>query len=126
MMITGQMDSGKMAFGFDGPDVQAWANYMLQVNAIDVTFAADQADEILSIDSRHPELYSWNYTIDGVEVPLVRWGQCLLRPHNCYPSDIPVLWDFLEHYSFEKAEDGTITRYYSPSAFAQDDAVKLS
>ena len=64
--------------------------------------------------------------MDGVEVPLFQWAQCLLRPHNCYPSDMPMLWDFMEHFSCEKAADGTVTRYYSPSAFEKDDAVALN
>ena len=51
---------------------------------------------------------------------------CLLyTSHNCYPSDMPVLWDFMEHFSFVVNDDGTITRYYSASAFAEDDAVVL-
>ena len=32
----------------------------------------------------------------------------------------------MEHFSFEKAADGTVTRYYSPSAFANNDAVTLT
>ena len=31
----------------------------------------------------------------------------------------------MEHFSFEKAADGTVTRYYSPSAFEKNDAVKI-
>ena len=44
--------------------------------------------------------------------------------HCCGPTtaDMWILWDFVEHYRL--AEDGT--RYYSASAFAQDDAVKIS
>ena len=38
---------------------------------------------------------------------------------------MPILWDFMKHFSFEKQEDGTIIRYYSASAFAQDDAVVI-
>ena len=107
-------------------DLQSWANYMLQVNGFEVAYEANSASSVVNADSRHPEVYIWSKTVDGVEVPLVQWAQCLLRPHNCYPSDMPMLWDFMEHFSFEKAADGTVTRYYSPSAFEKDDAVALN
>ena len=126
MMVTGQMDSGSMADGFEAKDMQSWANYMLQVNGFEVAYEANSASSVVNADSRHPEVYIWSKTVDGVEVPLVQWAQCLLRPHNCYPSDMPMLWDFMEHFSFEKAADGTVTRYYSPSAFEKDDAVALN
>ena len=56
---------------------------------------------------------------------MVKYGYTLLRAHNCSPYEMPILWDFMEHFSFEKAEVGTITRYYSASAFERDDAVIL-
>ncbi|MBS5504822.1 MAG: hypothetical protein KHX28_01720, partial [Oscillospiraceae bacterium] len=126
MMVTGQMDAGDMAKGFEAEELQRWATYMLEVNGFDNTFAADKASSTTSVDARHPELHTWSKEMDGVEVPLFQWAQCLLRPHNCYPSDMPMLWDFMEHFSFEKAADGTVTRYYSPSAFEKDDAVALN
>ena len=121
MMITGQMDSGSMAEGFDSDDIQKWANYMLEVNGIDKAFTAEEADINFAVDSRHPNIYGWTRDFDGTQVALVQWGQCLLRPHNPYPADVPILWDFLEHFSMD--ENGT--RYYSASAFEQDDAVIL-
>ncbi len=36
MMVTGQMDSGSMADGFEAKDMQSWANYMLQVNGFEL------------------------------------------------------------------------------------------
>lgn len=125
IMVTGQMDAGNMAGGFASTDLQSWAGYMLKVNGLNATFAADKATSVTNVDSRHPEVYTWSKSVSSTEVPLVRWAQCLLRPHNCYPSDITMLWDFLEHYSFETDSDGTITRYYSPTAFVQNDAVKI-
>ena len=125
MMIVGQMDSGSMADGFDSAEDQMWANYMLEANGFDCVFAADTATSVTPLDSRHTELYTWSRDIDGVDVPLLQFSQTLLRPHNCYPSDLPILWDFMEHFSFVTSDDGTITRYYSASAFEQDDAVVL-
>ncbi len=82
--------------------------------------------EVVTVDSRHPALYRWSRNIEGTDVPLVQWAQCLLRPHNCYPSDIPILWDFVKHFSFTADSNGTITRYYSESAFEKDDAIVIS
>ena len=125
MLIAGQMDLGDMPKGFESTSLQNWAKYMLKANGIDKEFTAEDADQHFSADSRHPDVSSWTKTIDGVDVPLVKWALCLLRPHNCYPSDMPVLWDFMEHFSFVKGSDGSLTRYYSPSAFEKNDAVKI-
>ena len=95
-----------MPKGFESTSLQNWAKYMLKANGIDKEFTAEDADQHFSADSRHPDVYSWTKTIDGVDVPLVQWALCLLRPHNCYPSDMPVLWDFMEHFSFVKGSDG--------------------
>ncbi len=125
MMITGQMDVSDLAQGFSSTSLQGWASYMLSVNGLENTFAAGAETETITIDSRHPALYRWSKNIGGTDVPLFQWGQCLLRPHNCYPSDIPIIWDFIEHFSFSKSSDGSVTRYYSESAFEKDDAVVI-
>ncbi len=125
MMVTGQMDVSDLARGFDSVDLAGWGRYMLRVNRILGDFTAENADIVESYDSRHPAVYSYCYTVDGVDVPVVRWAQCLLRPHNCYPSDMVMLWDFVSHFSFAVDEDGNVTRCYSPSAFVQDDAIVI-
>ena len=126
MLISGQMDVSDLANGFDSENLKGWGGYMLRVNGIGEELTRENANKVTNIDSRHPELYTWSKTTDGNEIPMVQWAQCLLRPHNCYPSDMPMLWDFMEHFSFEKAADGTVTRYYSPSACDKDDAVALN
>ena len=123
MLITGQMDMGNMPDGFASTSLQAWAKYMLSAAGIDKEFTAADAT-MTQVDSRH-DVYSWSKMIDGTEISLVQWSECLLRPHNCYPSDMPILWDFVKHFSFVKDEDGSITRYYSPSAFEQDDLIVI-
>ena len=37
-----------------------------------------------------------------------------------------MIWDFVKHYSFDTQADGTLVRYYSPSAFEKDDAVVIA
>ena len=102
-----------------------WANYFMQVNGLDTTVgaAADNygASEHQFLEGRY-EIYTWN---NDQGIPVLQWGQTLMRTHNCYPGEMHLLWDYLEHFSFEKATDGTVTRYYSASAFAQDDAVVI-
>ena len=126
MFISAQMDVSDLALGFDSANLQDWGNYMLQANGINKTFGPNTADEITSLDSRHNELYIWNQAVDGTNVPMVEWVQCILRPHNCYPSEMPMIWDFVKHYSFDTQADGTLVRYYSPSAFEKDDAVVIA
>ena len=55
-----------------------------------------------------------------------RWGQTQMRVHNCYPAEMPLLWNFMKHYSYTTDENGYVTaRYYSESAFAEDDLVEI-
>ena len=126
MMITGQMDVSDLAKGFGSESLRGWAEYMLGVNGFGSAFAPGMETEVVTVDSRHPALYRWSRNIEGTDVPLVQWAQCLLRPHNCYPSDIPILWDFVKHFSFTSDSNCTITRYYSESAFEKDDAIVIS
>lgn len=39
--------------------------------------------------------------------PMVKWTMTLYRAHNCIPAEMPMLWDFLKHWSLK---DGV--RYY--------------
>ncbi len=125
MLISGQMDVSDLAKGFDSLNIQGWGRYMLKANGIGGEMTAESASKVVSVDSRHDELHIWNKKVGSVEVPMVEWVQCKLRPHNCYPSEMPMIWDYVKHFSFEKAEDGTVTRYYSASAFEKDDAVVI-
>ena len=104
---------------FNNDNLKNWANYMFTSNSLDKTINSYDKHEFLN--SRY-DVYSWNNK-QGVAV--VKWGQTLLRPHNCYPGEMPLLWDFVSHFSFKTNDDGSVTRYYSASAFAKDDAVIL-
>ena len=87
MLIAGQMDLGDMPKGFESTSLQNWAKYMLKANGIDKEFTAEDADQHFSADSRHPDVYSWTKTIDGVDVPLSS-GLCAC----CVPTTaIPVI-----------------------------------
>ena len=60
------------------------------------------------------ETYTW---INGQDIPLVQYTNSLYRPHNCLTSEIPMLWDFLEHYRLSGTKTGLDARYCSASAF---------
>ena len=116
-MICGQGDNMTMTPDLWGSELSSeWASYLLEVNGAKGLTEYDSVDELVL---GRTNMYTW---LNSDEIPVFQWGQTLLRPHNCYPSDMWILWDFVEHYRL--AEDGT--RYYSASAFAQDDAVKIS
>lgn len=73
-----------------------------------------------------PGRYSDTYNFAGEDgIPLVRYTRTSLRPHNCYPEESWLMWNFLKHYSFEVSENGIVDRYYSESAFAEEDAVEI-
>ena len=114
-----------------------WAQYFLRVNGFVYTpavYAADGTVTTFGVPVSEPvftvtgpydrfETYTW---INGQDIPLVQYTNSLYRPHNCLTSEIPMLWDFLEHYRCERDEDGAVTaRYYSASAFKRDDQVLI-
>ena len=121
-VIVGQSDLANLLPNlWESETSQEWLSYLFEVNKM--TNA-----ELGSIDDDHEfvnqrtNVYTWEND-DGI--PVVKYGFTFLRAHNCSPYEMPILWDFLEHFSFEKSEDGTITRYYSASAFQSDDAVVI-
>ena len=101
----------------------------LGVNGFGSAFAPGMETEVVTVAThavRPCTGWSRNIERDRRNPLPVQWAQCLLRPHNCYPSDIPILWDFVKHFSFTADSNGTITRYYSESAFEKDDAIVIS
>ena len=67
--------------------------------------------------------WTWNNE-DGI--PEITYTFALFEAHNCLPGYRPIIWDFMEHYRVDTNDDGTVTRYYSASAFAEDDAVVIN
>ena len=101
-----------------------WVTGAQKMNGLDVTFTPNDHASFLAACSSYDEsgryyTYTW---ADSNSIPLVQFTRTLAREHNCYPEEFRLAWDFLEHYRL--AEDGT--RYYSPSAFANNDAVTIT
>ncbi len=117
-LIAGQSDLPNLLPDLWHSDVTIdWIEYLFQVNGMADAKIGSADDEHELVSSR-TNVYTWK---NSAGIPLVQWGQTLLRPHNCYPSEMPLMWDFMKHYSMDEAGN----RYYSTSAFAQDDAVAL-
>ena len=130
-LMTGQSDLNNPQYAgdvvalvpnlFSCENLQTWATYLFKVNGLDTSVTS--YDAAGSGFSDRYDNYVWK---DSTGAPVVKWTQTMLRTHNTYIGEMPLLWDFLKHYKFVKNSDGTITRYYSASAFAKDDAVKLA
>ena len=122
-LIVGQADLGNlMPDLWNSEDTQEWINYLFEVNGVVDTDLGTAEDSDASYEDGRINVYAWE-NADGISV--VQYGFTTLRSHNCSPYEMPILWDFMEHFSFVTNDDGTITRYYSASAFEQDDAVVL-
>ena len=114
MMLIGQSDLPGLMPDLSSAALTTWANYFLRVNGLNKTVGAKAdnfgADNYNFLSSRH-DVYSWE---NSMGIPVFSWGMTLLRPHNCYPSEMPILWDFLKHF----AKDDNGNRTYSVSAFS--------
>ncbi|MDD6213036.1 MAG: hypothetical protein PUB22_07865, partial [Clostridiales bacterium] len=99
--------------------LDSWAAYFLTVNGFQGDVNA--FDDV--INSGRQQFHIWN---NEQGIPLVIFGKTAYRAHNCIPEEIPMLWSYLEHFSYEVMEDGTINRYYSSSCFEQDDKVLIA
>ena len=105
-----------------------WAQYFLTVNGFEyqepvyddegnmTEFGKPISMPVESVSGPYNrfETYTWN---NANNIPIMQYTNSLYRPHNCLTSEIPMMWDFLEHYRYVQNEDGSITRYYSESAF---------
>ncbi|WP_433363475.1 hypothetical protein ACQPZX_32200 [Actinoplanes sp. CA-142083] len=89
--------------------LDSWAQYHLSVNRLTL----DQAESRRS--GFHRRFQTWTWKSRGI--PVFKVTKNVYRSHNTMAEEQPLLWDFLKHYSREVAADGTVTRYYSPSAF---------
>jgi poly(3-hydroxybutyrate) depolymerase len=94
--------------------LDSWAQYHLQVNGLTL---ADVDTVTGRRNGFHDRFQTWTWKDRHTGAPVLRLTKNLYRSHNTTAEESPLLWDFLQHYSHETAADGTVTRYYSPSAF---------
>ena len=107
----------------EGSAIYNWVTGAQQMNGIEAPFAANDHDSFLAACSEYTETGRYyTYTWDNADgVPMVQFTRTMAREHNCYPEEFQLAWDYLAH--FRLTEDGT--RYYSASAFTQDDAIQI-
>ena len=92
----------------------SWAQYHLGVDGLtlaDVDTVAGRRSGF------HDRFQTWTWHDKNTRVPILKLTRNVYRSHNTTAEEPPLLWDFLKHYNREVAGDGTVTRYYSPSAF---------
>ncbi|MFI5889841.1 hypothetical protein ACIA5D_06935 [Actinoplanes sp. NPDC051513] len=92
--------------------LDAWARYHLGVNGLTLDDVDTKAGRRSGF---HQRFRTWTWNSRGIAV--LKVTKNVYRSHNTMAEEQPLLWDFLKHYSRETAADGTVTRYYSPSAF---------
>ena len=96
--------------------LDSWAQYHLQVNGLTLA-------DVDTVDGRrsgfHDRFQTWTWQDQRDGAPIFKVTKNLYRSHNTTAEEPPLLWDFVKHYSAEVAADGTVTRYYSPSAFSR-------
>ncbi|BBH70241.1 hypothetical protein ACTI_69260 [Actinoplanes sp. OR16] len=94
--------------------LDSWARYHLHVNGLTLA----DVDTVAGHRSGfHDRFQTWTWKHRRTGAPVLQLTKNLYRSHNTMPEECPLLWNFLKHYSHEVAADGTVTRYYSPSAF---------
>ena len=105
--------------------LDSWADYHLDVNGFDLGNGVDN----LNISGWYDRFrtWSWSKAFGGVEIPLFKVTKNVYRSHNCIYEEMPMLWDFVEHYSYEVDENNNVIRYYSESGFkAAGDKVQIN
>ena len=93
-----------------------WAGYFLPTNGFALS-ADDQAKGVVSGWYDRFTTWTWAKQFGSVTVPLFKVTKNVYRSHNCIYEEMPMLWDFAEHYSSEVDSNNNVVRYYSESGF---------
>ncbi|MDD6212195.1 MAG: hypothetical protein PUB22_03470, partial [Clostridiales bacterium] len=131
-LIYGQGDLG-MLEGTLWDDIDNslddWAEYVLEANGLDFEAVGAEDYTVKALDAfghKNLHTWTWNKDVEGVSVPLVQLSENMVRAHNCISAEMPELWDYAKHFKATYDKNGNVTaRYYSESAFAEDDAVLI-
>ncbi len=76
-----------------------WAAYYLEANGVGPLGDGSNIET-------EGRFQTWTWT-NSQGFPLFKVGRTLYRAHNCIPAEMPLLWDFMKHWSYK---DGV--RYY--------------
>nr|MDT0659301.1 hypothetical protein [Micromonospora sp. DSM 115978] len=94
--------------------LDAWARYHLAVNGLSLSDVDTLGGRFSGWQDR---FQTWTWRDRGSRAPVLKLTKNNYRSHNTMIQETPLLWDFLQHYSHEVGADGTVSRYYSRSAF---------
>jgi hypothetical protein len=118
-LVYGYGDLGNLAGDlWDETDnlLDDWAAHVLGTHGLDLASVPRDAATIHGYRDRF-RTWTWSRAHGSSDVPLVQVTKNLFRSHNMIPEEMPLLWEFLRHYSAEVHADGGVTRWYSPSGF---------
>ena len=98
-----------------------WAAYFVKVNT-GKTIEEFDSEETSGPHDRFTTT-TWN---NEQGIPMTVLTMTHYRNHNCIHQEMALMWDYMTHFTCEwNEETGEVVRYYSPSAFAEDDAVEI-
>jgi len=80
-----------------------WLGYFMKANEI-----ASIGDESMLEKNGRYLTATWK---NAGGFPMIKWTMTLYRAHNCIPAEMPMLWDYLKHWSLK---DGV--RFYEGKA----------
>ncbi len=127
-MIYGYGDMGSLygdLWDATSNQLDSWANYNLTTDG----FTLNDVDTLNGVTGGwfdRFKTWTWSKTFGGDAIPLFKLTKDVFRSHNCIQEEMPMLWDFMKHYSSEVDANGNVTRYYSPSGFkAAGDKVRI-
>ena len=93
-----------------------WAEYTLGTHGLELSAVPREAATVHGYRDRF-RTWTRSRRYGSADVPLVKVTKNLFRSHNMIPEEMPLLWEFLRHYSSETQADGAVARWFSPSGF---------
>ena len=118
-LVYGYGDLGNLAGDlWDDADnlLDDWAEYTLGTHDLELSAVPREAAAAHGYRDRF-RTWTWSRRYGGTAVSLVKVTKNLFRSHNMIPEEMPLLWEFLRHYSCETRDDGSFARWFSPSGF---------
>ena len=106
--------AGSLWDGAEDNNLDYWADYFLTVNGLDLG-----DDSTYTSTGWYDRFTNWTWAkaYEGFDVPVFKLSLNRFRSHNCTHEEMPILWDYLKHFSIEIDAADNVTRYYSPSGF---------
>ena len=102
-----------------------WAAYFLGVNGLALSSADEGRVESSGWYARFNS-WTWAKQFGDDTIPVFRMTKNIYRSHNNIFEEMPMLWDFAQHYSSEVDANNNVVRYYSASGFkAAGDKVRI-